>query len=783
MSSYRMIDYGDQLQLPPAEPGEPVDMISFVVTKAGWETVKERIKINLSNPVRILTRLIDKSTSERIEQAGADWRHLPNNHAKVILYRKQKVAVLGSFNLTKYSLGKNIECLHQVNDTSDYNKLEEEFEKHWKKSEKSDEAFAIQETIIQAMADMLDDREEDDDEATGHEAPMCQADPTEDGPRDPWSFQEPIIQQVMAWMDTAQGDDLGRIVKLPTGAGKTLVAAEVIRRLLEKRPQARILWVCHRVDLLRQSWKSVSRQLNGSIPEDDWFVPQHIQNESGVRSDRKEFHRSKSCQVVFCTQGMLHLLRHNRQVPFDMVVVDECHRFHPQSAKYKVLHNYCRRESIPRLGLTATPLDPEKRNFWRYWNTKSMFGSHLTQEFLVGEGFLSQLHQTLTTHKETGFTFVCKKQHAKPEHVESELVTRIKEFNNPEVNREVEKAWKEYQGKRQRVLCFAVTIDHAETLKRKYFANDDSVRVAHSKLTTPENRMNLQWFQNSDAPETRMLVSVLMLAEGIDLPKTDCLFMVRPTFSPELYQQMLGRGMRGPKAAGTEDYAVVDFTSQYVDRNQQVTGFQPVTVNSKDDVTTGVDGPEAEEDEEADDLDVVGSIETVKDLRQAVVDLQAENGMTVYDALEALAQEQGYPTQTFLNYYHTKADDYTLGCEDQEDQEDQEDELAEQSDDHSAAGDRGSEVNGLRASTYNTVANEPTGFEGNITRPKLQDLLAHNPQRFEEIASLTNVASSTLRSYCSNQENFKRWKANNKDKMDQVRVILAEFRTQDTDAA
>ena len=496
-----------------------------------------------------------------------------------------------------------------------------------------------------------------------------------------------------------------------------------------------------------------------------------------MRSDRKEFRRSKECQVVFCTQGMLHHLRHNRQVPFDLVVVDECHRFHPQSTKYKVLHNDCRRESIPRLGLTATPLDPDKRNFGQYWNTESMFGTELTQEFLVGEGFLSQRHQTLTTHWPTGFTFACNKEHAKPEHVESELVTRIKEFNNPIVNREVEKAWQEYRGKRQRVLCFAVTIGHANTLKSNHFAKDDSVRVAHSELTIEENRMNLIWFMDPDAPETRMLVSVLMLAEGIDLPKTDCLFMVRPTFSPELHQQMIGRGMRGPKAAGTEDYAVVDFTSQYVDQKGQVLRFQQVTANGENDVMVRVDGTVAEEDEELDDLDASGLIETVKDLRKAVVDLRDTNGMTVSDALEALAQDLDCPARTLLNYCITKADDYALGCEDPEA------ELAEQSDDRSDAADRDSEVNEPRATTYNTLADGPTGSEGNVTRNKLLDLRAYNPQRFEEIASLTNVASSTLRSYCSDQENFKRWKANNKDKMDQVRAILAEFLARHSDAA
>ncbi len=759
-----------EFQLPKAKSGEQVDILSFVVTRAGWESLQHRLKLSPSNHVRILTRLIHKAAIDPIKQAGAKWHYLENNHAKVILYRKQKVAVLGSFNLTKHSLERNIECFSSV-DPADYEQLEQEFERLWGETEEKPIAIIrTRDDLAQAMATALDDGEE---EELGEDAPPCEAERTE-GPRPPWDFQEPIIQSIMDWLDTPQDFELGRIVKLPTGAGKTLVAAEVIRRLLEKKPQARILLVCHRVELLRQSVKSIRRQINGAIPEKAWFVPQHVEDESGVR-DRKEFGRSKECQVVFCTQGMLpHLLKYNRQNHFDVTVVDECHRFHRRSTLYWELFKYCRNRNIPRLGLTATPLHPDKRGFGKCW-AETMYGKDISEDDLEREGFLSRRHPTLTKRWPTTFTFACKKEHAGPEHIESELVTRVKEFDNPIVNCEVEKAWQEYRDKRQRVLCFAVTIDHAETLKSKYFANDVRVRVAHSKLPTEEIRNNLEWFQDPDASETRMLVSVMMLAEGIDLPKTDCLFMVRPTFSKELHQQMIGRGMRGPHADGTEDCAIVDFTSQFVARNGQA--LEQVTTELDGDVTSENNGTVSEEDEEPDDSDASGRIWTVRDLKEEVADLQGEKELTVENACKELARELDYSYRTLVNYLYTKPDDYPLGWEDPET------DPAEQLDDSSDAVSRGSEANEPRAITHNTLTNGPTGSEGNVTRNKLLDLRACNPQRFEEIASLTNVESSTLRSYCSDQENFRRWKTNNKDKMDQVRVVLAESLARASDAA
>lgn len=770
-----MIDKGDKLDLQPADPGEQIDIISFVVTKAGWERLKDRLKISPSNHVRILTRLIHKSASDLIEHAEGNsvWHHLPGNHAKAILYHKQKLAILGSFNVTKPSLGKNIECLQQV-DEAGYHQLAEKFEVHWNNSERDECAFGTPATW-QAVA-TLDELNCTEDTETCADTSSALGELT-NGPRKPWPFQEDIIQQVMAWLDTKPDADSRRIVKLPTGAGKTLVAAEVIRRLMKKNPHARILWVCHRVELLRQSWLSICRQVNGSIPEDAWFVPQHIKDESGFR-DRKEFSDSRGKQIVFCTQGMLgHLLRYNRRARFDLTVVDECHRCHPKSSTYRNLYKYCTQRNIPRLGLTATPLDSEKRRFSDYWDTESMYGTNFEQDFLVREGFLSRINKPLTRPAPTGYKFRTKWQDATPARIENEFVTRIKDFNNHEVNRTVAKEWAEYRTKRQRVLCFAVTIEHAETLKTKYFAKDDCVRMVHSDLQTSEIRETLEWFMDSCAAESRLLISVLMLAEGIDLPKTDCLFMVRPTFSPELYNQMLGRGLRGPKADGTEDCAVVDFTSQFVGPDRRVLQCKQYTTGLESDRTSELDEVAPEEEEEPDDLDASGRILTVKDLKEEVADLQDEKGLTIQDACEELAQELAYKGSTLVNYLYTKPDDYPLGWEDPES------DPAEQPDDSHTATGRGPKVNGQRVGTYVASADGSIVSKGYVTSKKLLDLRAYDFRRFEQIAFLTNVASSTLQSYCSNPENFRRWRANNRDKMDQVLLIIAESLERDSDAA
>jgi superfamily II DNA or RNA helicase len=770
-----IIEVGSHLPLLKAEPGEQVDIITFVVTPDGWAQLKDRLQLSPANPVRILTRLIHKSASELlIEQAGGKWQwhYLPGNHAKAIIYRKQQLAILGSFNLTTFSLGKNLESSYRVNGT-DYAQIVREFEAYWNQTKRDEHAFRTP-AAWQAVSSLFENPDERETRAEGASSLL----ELTNGYREPWPFQEEIIQQVMTWLDSARQAPRGRIVTLPTGAGKTLVAAEVIRRFRERRPQARILWVCHRVELLRQSWKSVRAQLEGILRDAAWFVPQHIKQDDTSLRDPKEFVHSKQCQLVFCTQGMLrHCLKHNRprHLDFDFIVVDECHRFHPGSKLYQQLFTYCKERNIPRLGLTATPLTDEKRDFGQYWDTEALFGRDVTKESLEQQGFLSRLNQQLTRRWKTDFIFRVNEQYGGREQLERALVTRIREFNNDRVNRAVQKAWEQYRLNRQRTLCFAVTVEHANTLKQRFFAEDNCVQVVHSKMDLQTIQRVLEWFKE-EAHESRMLVSVLMLTEGIDLPKTDCLFMVRPTFSRELYDQMIGRGFRGVRAGGTDDCAIVDFTSQFVSATGDILPFEQVTTGSEGEELAEITRAEPAEDDEPDDQDQSGEITTVGALKEAIADLQDQKGLTIQAACEELAPELDYKASTLVNYYYTKPDDYPLGWEDPES------DPAELTDDDLSATDLGWEVSGQRDGTFKPSGNG-LAPEGYVTRRKLQDLRIQNPRLFEQIASLTDVESSTLQAYCSNQENFRRWRNNNRAKMDKVLRILAELRTHSSDAA
>lgn len=72
------IKSGATKHLPEAEPGERIDVLTFVVTKAGWNALKEKLKLQPNNPVRIVSRLFYQGALP----GSIDIRQLKDNHAK-----------------------------------------------------------------------------------------------------------------------------------------------------------------------------------------------------------------------------------------------------------------------------------------------------------------------------------------------------------------------------------------------------------------------------------------------------------------------------------------------------------------------------------------------------------------------------------------------------------------------------------------------------------------------------------------------------------------------------
>ncbi len=98
-------------------------------------------------------------------------------------------------------------------------------------------------------------------------------------------------------------------------------------------------------------------------------------------------------------------------------------------------------------------------------------------------------------------------------------------------------------------LIFATTVRHAETVAALLQMRGISARAVSGNTDTAVRRAIVEQFRNG---EIDVLVNYGVFREGFDAPKTQAIIVARPVFSPNLYFQMIGRGLRGPLNGGSE---------------------------------------------------------------------------------------------------------------------------------------------------------------------------------------------------------------------------------------
>lgn len=109
-------------------------------------------------------------------------------------------------------------------------------------------------------------------------------------------------------------------------------------------------------------------------------------------------------------------------------------------------------------------------------------------------------------------------------------------------------------------LVFCCNIEQAQILFETLALRGVPCGIIHHRIDRRDRRNTIQQFRNR---EIRILLNVEVLTTGFDAPKVDTIVMCRPTLSRVLYEQMIGRGMRGPEMGGTESCTIVDFTTNF----------------------------------------------------------------------------------------------------------------------------------------------------------------------------------------------------------------------------
>ncbi|SCZ91483.1 BZ3500_MvSof-1268-A1-R1_Chr1-2g01439 [Microbotryum saponariae] len=125
------------------------------------------------------------------------------------------------------------------------------------------------------------------------------------------------------------------------------------------------------------------------------------------------------------------------------------------------------------------------------------------------------------------------------------------------INRICVESWKEKaEQTRRSTLVFAVDVNHVVSLTNAFREQGIDARFVHQGIKIREREQIYDAFRNG---EFQVLVNCSILTEGADFPFIDCVLLARPTKSRNLFQQMIGRGMRKSPLTGKTDCLIIDF--------------------------------------------------------------------------------------------------------------------------------------------------------------------------------------------------------------------------------
>ena len=352
------------------------------------------------------------------------------------------------------------------------------------------------------------------------------------------------------------------MLRLPTGAGKTRVAVEaVIRVVRERSVVGPILWIAESNELCEQavqSWKFVWSKVGPPSP----LTISRFWGGNDVVPVRENVH------LVVATDATLghHLGRDDLgwlRSPA-VVLVDEAHRAITPSytAILEQLGLTAHRTDRPLIGLTATPYRGRNEvetgrlveRFGRRRLDEGLFGDEDASTALQREGVLARVEHRelpgatlrlsddeLAQVDRMNFAFL-------PTSAETKL--GLDTERNEVLLGEIEMlpaGWP--------VLLFAISVSHAQLLAG--LLNARGIPAASIDGSTPagERRSKIEDYRTG---RIRVLTNYGVLAQGFDAPTTRVVVIARPTYSPNVYQQMIGRGLRGPLNGGSEKCLILD---------------------------------------------------------------------------------------------------------------------------------------------------------------------------------------------------------------------------------
>lgn len=513
-----------------------IDLLVSFVMRSGVALIRRQLgsAIDRGATVRILTTdylgvtdpaalatLLDlaQTPGEAVERGSIEVRafHDPlrSFHPKAYLFWSTQGAAprafVGSNNLSQSGIEDGIEWAVE---TSDVSPLVAAFEQLW--------GDPRSEVVDRAWIDAYQARRVERGPAGPAPAEVVAEQHVSD--EDPPPTPRPLQAEALAALEAARakGERAGLVV-LATGLGKTWLAA-----FDSNRPEfGRVLFIAHREEILTQA-RDVFRAVRPT-------------------SRLGFFHgseRDPDAEVVFATVQSLHRnLDQFAADAFDYLVVDEFH--HAAADTYRRVIAHFQPGFL--LGLTATPERLDGADLLALCGDNLIFRRDLTHGIERGE--LSPFRYWGVADTVNFRPIPWRNGRFDPTALDAQVVTG-------ERAEAALREWSERAG--ERTLAFCCSIRHADFMAA-FFVERGIASVSLHSQSAPGLRERA--VERLERGELRVIFTVDLFNEGVDVPTLDTVLLLRPTQSPVLFLQQLGRGLR--TAPGKEALEVVDFVGNH----------------------------------------------------------------------------------------------------------------------------------------------------------------------------------------------------------------------------
>jgi superfamily II DNA or RNA helicase/HKD family nuclease len=503
-----------------------IDVIMAFIRRSGIRPLLDRMRQHVENGgrLRVLTTTYTGSTElaalEQLKDAGAEVRVSYDTtstrlHAKAWLFHREggfSTAYVGSSNLTHSAQVDGLEWnvrLSGARNPSVIEKVAAVFDSYWESGDFvpfDSQSFRERTRVIDIIA-------------------VWSITPT-DLRLEP--FQERLLEQVE--VARTRGHHRNLLVSA-TGTGKTVMAAIDYTRLRKRMPRARLLFVAHREEILEKSRATYRHALRDPSFGELWF--------SGRRPN--------DWQSVFASIQTLHRngLQHLESEHFDVVVVDEFH--HAAARSYREVLEHLHPREL--LGLTATPERADDLSVLDYFDGR--IAAELRLWDAIEQHRLSPF-QYFGIHDGTDLRRVPWRRGSG---YDVDGLTNIYTANDSLAHLVLQRLGEHVDDMDSiKALGFCVGVEHARFMARVF--NEAGVPSIAVWGNSPdvERRQALADLRDGII---RVLFSVDLFNEGVDIPDVDTLLLLRPTESPTLFLQQLGRGLR--KSHDKKWCTVLDF--------------------------------------------------------------------------------------------------------------------------------------------------------------------------------------------------------------------------------